>query len=56
MPQARKEVRPIVNLRSSAGAGYMYVTGKNRRNTPTRISLRKYHPIARQHVEFTESR
>ncbi len=51
-----KEIRPVVKLRSTAGTGYTYVTRKNRRNDPERITLRKYDPIVRRHVEFKESR
>ncbi|MFT3834650.1 MAG: 50S ribosomal protein L33 [Micropruina sp.] len=51
-----KEIRPIVKLRSTAGTGYTYVTRKNRRNDPERMTLRKYDPIVRRHVEFKEAR
>lgn len=51
-----REIRPIVRLRSTAGTGCTYVTRKNRRNDPERMSLRKYDPIVRRHVEFKESR
>lgn len=51
-----KELRPLVRLRSSAGTGYTYVTRKNRRNTPDRLTLMKYDPVVRKHVEFKESR
>jgi large subunit ribosomal protein L33 len=50
------DVRPIIKLRSTAGTGYTYVTKKNRRNDPDRMVLRKYDPVARQHVEFKEDR
>ncbi|GAA0686980.1 50S ribosomal protein L33 [Kitasatospora atroaurantiaca] len=53
---ARNELRPIVKLRSTAGTGYTYVTRKNRRNDPDRLTLRKYDPAARQHVLFREER
>ena len=53
---ARNEIRPIVKLRSTAGTSYTYVTTKNRRNTPDRLVLRKYDPIARRVVEFKETR
>ncbi|GAA4490702.1 50S ribosomal protein L33 [Actinoallomurus oryzae] len=53
---ARNELRPIVKLRSTAGTGYTYVTRKNRRNTPDRLQLRKYDPVARRHVLFREER
>jgi len=51
---ARNELRPIVKLRSTAGTGYTYVTRKNRRNDPDRLSARKFDPVARQHVLFRE--
>jgi large subunit ribosomal protein L33 len=53
---ARNELRPIIKLRSTAGTGYTYVTRKNRRNDPDRLTLRKYDPAARSHVEFREER
>jgi large subunit ribosomal protein L33 len=53
---ARNEVRPVIKLRSTAGTGFTYVTRKNRRNDPDRLTLRKYDPIARQHVLFREDR
>ena len=51
-----KDVRPIIKLKSTAGTGYTYVTRKNKRNNPDRITLKKYDPIARKHVEFREER
>ncbi|MER5863588.1 50S ribosomal protein L33 [Kitasatospora sp. NPDC002040] len=53
---ARNELRPVVRLRSTAGTGWTYVTRKNRRNDPDRLALRKYDPVARQHVPFREER
>jgi len=53
---ARNELRPIIKLRSTAGTGYTYVTRKNRRNHPDRLTLRKYDPIVRRHVLFREER
>ena len=55
-PVARNELRPIIKLRSTAGTGYTYVTRKNRRNNPDRLTLRKYDPVVRRHVEFREER
>lgn len=51
-----EDARPIVRLVSTAGTGYTYVTRKNRRNDPERMSLRKFDPVVRRHVEFTEAR
>jgi large subunit ribosomal protein L33 len=53
---ARNELRPLVKLRSTAGTGYTYVTRKNRRNNPDRLTLRKFDAVARRHVEFREER
>jgi large subunit ribosomal protein L33 len=52
----RNELRPVIKLRSTAGTGYTYVTTKNRRNEPGRLTLRKYDPTIRRHVEFREER
>lgn len=51
-----KELRPIIRMRSTAGTGYTYVTRKSRRNDPERMTLRKFDPIVRVHVEFREAR
>ncbi|WP_084955708.1 50S ribosomal protein L33 [Thermoactinospora rubra] len=53
---SRNELRPVIKLKSTAGTGYTYVTRKNRRNTPDRLTLRKYDPIIRRHVMFREER
>ena len=53
---SRTDIRPVVKLKSTAGTGYTYVTRKNKRNNPDRITLKKFDPIARKHVEFREER
>ena len=53
---ARNDIRPIIKLKSTAGTGYTYVTRKNKWNNPDRITLKKFDPIARKHVEFREER
>lgn len=53
---ARNDIRPIIKLKSTAGTGYTYVTRKNKRNDPDRITLKKYDPVVRKHVEFREER
>ena len=50
------DIRPIIKLRSTAGTGFTYVTRKNRRNDPDRITLKKYDPRIRRHVDFREER
>ncbi len=56
MSQKSAALRPVITLESTAGTGYRYVTRKNRRNTPDRLRLRKYDPVARRPVEFAEVR
>ena len=51
-----KDVRPIIKLKATAGTGFTYVTRKNRRNNPDRITLKKYDPVVRKHVDFREER
>ena len=53
---ARNDVRPIIKLKSTAGTGYTYVTRKNKRNNPDRITLKKDDPVIRKQVEFREER
>ena len=53
---ARDDIRPIIKLKSTAGTGFTYVTRKNKRNNPDRITLKKYDPVVRKHVEFREER
>ena len=50
------DVRPIIKLHSTAETGFTYVTRKNRRNDPGRLVLKKYDPVVRRHVDFTEER
>ncbi|AVH55004.1 MULTISPECIES: 50S ribosomal protein L33 [Streptomyces] len=52
----RSTTRPVVTLKSTAGTGVTYVTRKNRLNDPDRLVLRKYDPIADEHVLFREER
>ncbi|WP_372337620.1 50S ribosomal protein L33 [Streptomyces sp. MK5] len=50
-------MRPTAcGLRSTAGTGYTYVTRKNRRNDPDRLTPRKYDPVVGRHVDFREER
>ena len=45
-----------IKLVSSADTGYFYVTKKNARTKTEKLSLKKYDPVARKHVEFRESK
>ncbi len=45
-----------IRLNSTAGTGYFYVTKKNARTMTEKMTVRKYDPVARQHVEFKEGK
>ena len=51
-----KSVTQWIKLVSTADTGYFYVTKKNPRNQTEKMSLRKYDPVVRKHVEFRESK
>jgi large subunit ribosomal protein L33 len=52
---AKGKVKSLaIKLLSSAGTGFFYVTRKNPRNAPHKLSLMKYDPVVRQHVVFNE--
>jgi large subunit ribosomal protein L33 len=46
----------LIKLVSSAGTGSYYTTRKNSRKTTDKMSLRKYDPKIRKHVEFKEAK
>jgi large subunit ribosomal protein L33 len=45
-----------IKLVSSAGTGFYYVTKKNPRTMTEKLTVRKYDPVARKHVEFKEGK
>jgi large subunit ribosomal protein L33 len=45
-----------IKLVSTADTGYYYVTKKNPRTKTEKMSLKKYDPVARKHVEFKEAK
>lgn len=49
-------MRDVIQLVSTAGTGYAYVTSKNKRRTPGKLELEKYDPIAKKHVLFVEKK
>jgi large subunit ribosomal protein L33 len=51
-----KAVTIKVKLVSSADTGYFYVTKKNTRTKTEKLSMKKYDPVARKHVEFKEAK
>lgn len=47
--------REKIKLKSSK-SHYFYYTVKNKTQTPERITLKKYDPIVREHVDFKETK
>ena len=45
-----------IKLVSTADTGYFYVTKKNARTMTEKLTMKKYDPIARKHVEFKETK
>ena len=51
-----KPTTQLIKLVSSEGTGYYYVTKKNSRTMTDKMSVRKYDPVARKHVEYKEGK
>jgi large subunit ribosomal protein L33 len=51
-----KAVTIKVKLVSSADTGYYYVAKKNSRTMTDKLKMKKYDPVAKKHVEFTEAK
>lgn len=48
--------RKLVGLVSEGSGIRQYYTKKNTMHTPDKLSLRKYDPVLRKHVVFTETK
>lgn len=48
--------RKIVALVSDLTGHRTYVTRKNTQNTPDKLELRKYDPVARKHANYVETK
>jgi len=51
-----KAATTLIKLVSSAGTGFFYTTRKNSRTSTEKLSLKKYDPRVRKHVEFKEAK
>ena len=49
-------MREKVKLVSSAGTGHFYTTTKNKRTRTEKLEFKKYDPVVRKHVLYTEAR
>ena len=45
-----------VKLVSTADTGFYYVTKKHPRTQTEKLSMKKYDPVVRRHVDFKESK
>jgi large subunit ribosomal protein L33 len=45
-----------IKLVSSADTGYFYVAKKNSRTKTEKLTMKKYDPVVRKHVEFREAK
>ena len=45
-----------IKLVSTVDTGYFYVTKKNSRTMTDKLSMKKYDPVAKKHVEFKEAK
>lgn len=45
-----------IRLVSTADTGFFYVTKKNPRTQTEKMSMRKYDPVVRKHVDFKEAK
>ncbi len=50
------KVREKIKLESSAGTGHFYTTTKNKKTMPEKMTISKYDPVARKHVEYKETK
>lgn len=45
-----------IKLESTENTGFFYVTKKNSRTMTEKLSMKKYDPVAKKHVEFKEAK
>ena len=53
---ASKGTREKIKLESSAGTGHCDTTTKNKKTMPEKITIMKFDPKARKHVEYKETK
>jgi large subunit ribosomal protein L33 len=45
-----------IRLNSTADTGFFYVTNKNPKTKTEKLTLKKYDPVVRKHVDFKEGK
>ncbi len=48
--------REKIKLISTADTGHFYTTVKNKQNTPEKITMKKFDPVVRKHVDYKEAK
>ncbi len=49
-------MRDKIKLVSSAGTGHFYTTSKNKRTMTSKLEMKKFDPVVRQHVMYKEAK
>ena len=49
-------MRDKIKMVSSAKTGHYYTTDKNKKNSTEKLTMKKYDPVVRQHVEYKEAK
>ncbi len=53
---AKKGKVEKIRMVASDGSGHFYTTQKNKQNTPAKLELSKFNPVARKHMLYKESK
>ena len=49
-------MREKIKLVSSAGTGHFYTTTKNKKTMPDKIEIKKFDPVVRKYVIYSEKK
>ncbi len=49
-------MREKIKLVSSAGTGHFYTTTKNKKTMPDKMEIKKFDPVVRKYVIYTEKK
>lgn len=53
---AKKTVKLVVKMESTAGTGTFYLAEKNPKTKPEKMTMRKYDKKSKKHEEFVEKK
>ena len=49
-------MREKIKLVSSAGTGHFYTTSKNKKTMPDKMEIKKFDPVVRKYVVYSEKK